>query len=37
MSSGDGENAFKDFIFPNVKGQKLVHYAISTVKKKKKI
>ena len=35
MSSSDGENAFKDFIFQNVKGQKLV--SLSHIRCNKKI
>lgn len=35
MSSSDGENAFKDFIFQNVKGQKLVSLSHIRCNKKK--
>lgn len=35
MSSSDGENAFKDFIFQNVRGQKLVSLCHIHCNKKK--
>lgn len=37
MSSSDGENAFKDFIFQNVKGQKLVSLSHIRCNKKKNL
>ena len=35
MSPSDGENAFKDFILQNVRGQKLVSLCHTRCKKKK--